>query len=385
MASAVSETNFMPHRHRSMVQAFATRSIRTICVMSVLLLHQHTCSSQESPMIGATPFDYSTSYRTNVCERQHLLYNDTIQLRDALQGLNLSVYITDFSNKPDDIMFQLSQEGTIPENNPGIMAVILDELAKRAGFTWRNRFGSGTGINTAEDGNKTFGDLLIWSTDTYDISADIWGRSNERKARGVNFVEFFYDNSIILVTKENKSSSNSNRSGLWSFLRPFSNWVWISIGISIFVTSFLYTFLERLESHADERDLENKPLATAFLTAMSFTGNFEFQVRLSTQIYCLVVMKILSRSVANDMLGTFKSQIPTQRDCLLFLGAFGLSSLHLHIRPIWQVSWYLGTHPPILPLVLRILSGKGISSGMGKSSGKGNLYASGVILCTTTS
>ena len=106
----------------------------------------------------------------------------------------------------------------------------------------------------------------------------------------MNFVEFFYDNSFILVTKENKSSSDSNRSGLWSFLRPFSNWVWISIGISIFVTSFLYTFLERLESHADERDLENKPLATAFLTAMSFTGNFEFQVRLSTQIYCLVVM-----------------------------------------------------------------------------------------------
>ena len=173
-------------------------------------------------------------------------------------------------------MFALTENGTIPQNRSelGLTAVILDEVAERAGFTWRNRFGSDKSINEAEDGNKTYTDLLIWSTDTYDISADIWGRSNERKARGVNFVEFFYDNSFILVTKENKSSSDSNRSGLWSFLRPFSNWVWISIGISIFVTSFLYTFLERLESHADERDLENKPLATAFLTA----------------IYCLVVM-----------------------------------------------------------------------------------------------
>jgi hypothetical protein len=103
----VTETNFMPHGHRSMVQAFATRSIRTICVMSVLLLHQHTCSSQESPMIGATKFDYNATYRANVCERQQLLYNDTIQPRDALQGLNLSVYITDYSNKPDESMTHL--------------------------------------------------------------------------------------------------------------------------------------------------------------------------------------------------------------------------------------------------------------------------------------
>ena len=275
-------------RESSLAIAFKLR----LLFISVLSILPHACFSQEAPMIGATKFNNSTSYRTNVCDRQELLYHDEIKLRDALRGLNLSVYIKNYANESGKDLFALTENGTIPQNRSelGLTAVILDEVAERAGFTWRNRFGSDKSINEAEDGNKTYTDLLIWSTDTYDISADIWGRSNERKARGVNFVEFFYDNSFILVTKENKSSSNSNRSGLWSFLRPFSNWVWISIGISIFVTSFLYTFLERLESHADERDLENQPLATAFLTAMSFTGNFEFQVRLSTQIYCLVVM-----------------------------------------------------------------------------------------------
>ena len=281
MASAVSETNFMPHRHRSMVQAFATRSIRTICVMSVLLLHQHTCSSQESPMIGATKFDYSTSYRTNVCERQHLLYNDTIQLRDALQGLNLSVYITDFSNKPDDIMFQLSQEGTIPENNPGIMAVILDELAKRAGFTWRNRFGSGTGINTAEDGNKTFGDLLIWSTDTYDISAGWWYQTNERKAQGISFIEGYYDTSMILVSKTKKKTD------FLSFLKPFHWKVWIVTGVLIFATGILYNFVQRLEENADERRPD--ALSSVFFSALMFTGHFAFQVSSSSFDFCVFV------------------------------------------------------------------------------------------------
>ena len=280
------------NKRRSMIMMVSQRRPRgsslTIAytlqlLFTVLSVLPHACFSQEAPMIGATKFNNSTSYRTNVCERQQLLYNDTIKLRDALRGLNLSVYITDSTHYADADFFALTENGTIPQNTGelGLTAVILDELAERAGFSWRNRFGTGTGVNEADDGNKTWTDLLIWATETYDIGADIWGRSSARKARGVSFVENYYDNSIILVTKVKKSSSDSNR--LWSFLRPFSNWVWISIGISIFVTGFLYTFLEWLDNDADQRHLENKPLATTFLTAMTFTGHFQFQVRLSTQ------------------------------------------------------------------------------------------------------
>jgi hypothetical protein len=103
----------------------------------------------------------------------------------------LSVYTKNYANESGNNLFALTENGTIPQNRSelGLTAVILDEVAERAGFTWRNRFGSDKSINEAEDGNKTYTDLLIWSTDTYDISAGWWYQTNERKAQGISFIE----------------------------------------------------------------------------------------------------------------------------------------------------------------------------------------------------
>lgn len=247
---------------------FGTRMY--LILLALISLLPNKCISQEAPMTGATKFDYSKSYKTDVCDRQKQISNGEIELREALEGLNLSVYVT---TSP---FFNLTEQGTLPRNKNelGLTPQILDDLAQRAGFNWRNRFSVGTQINEEQDGNKTYSDLIEWVVNVYDIGADPWGRSSARKAKGISFVEHFYDNSIILVTK----SRNNSGSRLWSFLKPFDKWVWIMIGMSIFATGFLYTFLEWLDNDADERELENKPLATTFLTAMTFTGHFEFQV-----------------------------------------------------------------------------------------------------------
>ena len=288
-------------------------------------------------MIGATQFDYNATYRTNVCDRQRKLFGHGLELRDALQGLDLSVYITDNSNTPLDFLFQLSQEGTIPENEvAGINANILDELAKRGGFTWRNRFGTGKGRNEAEDGNKTYGDLLIWSTDTYDISADYWNQSNERKAQGIHFPYPWNEDSIILVSKMKKKME------FGSFLKPFQWMVWTAIGISIFATGILYNFLQILEGNADER----RPDAptSVFLSALMFTGHFSFQVS-SSKALTLVCQRqsqitylyYTFKNILSENIFITNSQIPTQLVCFLVLGASGLSSLSPPTRPIWQV------------------------------------------------
>ena len=242
-------------------------SIRSICILIVLLLHQPACYSQEAPMNGTDKFDTSTSYRTNVCDRYQDVNGGAMELRDALSGLSLSVFMVNYAGTSDKILFELIDD-KIPENNPGLFVVILDELAKRANFTWRDRFGSDLG--TLEDG-KNWTDWLKWSTDFYDISVDYWARSDHRKSLGISFLEGFYDNSMIIVSKTKKNYS------FFNFLNPFKWTVWLVIGSTIIATGATYFILLRLDENADERQFDT--FGAVFLTALTFTGTNAFQVR----------------------------------------------------------------------------------------------------------
>jgi hypothetical protein len=73
---------------------------------------------QERPFLYAQKFDYSQNYRTNVCERQRLLWNNSLELPNALQGLNLTIAITNYQVPYENTYFTL-QEGRIKEKDPG--------------------------------------------------------------------------------------------------------------------------------------------------------------------------------------------------------------------------------------------------------------------------
>ena len=149
-------------------------------------------------MDGVTKWeDEAIVNRTNVCDRQRRFSNGELQLRDTL-----SVFIADFASIDSaKALFELSEDGTIPLK-PGIVAVLLDELARRAGFTWRNRFVSDIIDENDKQNNKTCTctDLLVWSTKNFDISAAFFNASNQRRALGINFPAFWYHDSMILIS-----------------------------------------------------------------------------------------------------------------------------------------------------------------------------------------
>lgn len=252
-------------------------NIRFIALLSSLLLREKICSSQVAPMSNSEMWDENIFYRTNVCDRQQRLSNGELNVRNALRGLNLSVFIVDYTNFPlNKKLFELSDEREIRKIRPGLMVVLLDELGKRAGFKWRNKFA--TGIIDDNDGkNKTWTDLLEWSTDKFDISADYWNPSNERRALGISFPAFWYDDSMIVVSSKQEKHSFGN------FFRPFDIWVWFVIALMMILTGCLYRFLQWMsslvdtENHADER----RPNAfdAVFLSTLAFTGHHMFQVR----------------------------------------------------------------------------------------------------------
>lgn len=77
---------------------------------------------------------------------------------------------------------------TLNPDFPGLMARLMDEICSRAGCSWRNTYS----ILGALPPNRTYSELIIWSTETYDISVDWWMRSTERMLHGAAFIEPWY-------------------------------------------------------------------------------------------------------------------------------------------------------------------------------------------------
>lgn len=254
--------------------------------------------AQQSPSLFVDKFDTSRSYRTNVCDRQRDVWDGTRDLPTALQGLDLTVVLTNYRVPDSDKYFTLvprnpllneasisknsnttttttSDPGIIHPQDPGLFAVILDEVARRAGFSWRNSFAVAGPLNTTTDGpNATWTDILKWGVDTFDISVEKWGSSIGRTELGISFPAGWWDSSIVLVEQMQPQTRVVH---LWSFWAPFTPVVWILIVASILVTGLLYWFLEYLDPKADERELDSKPMTSVFYAALVFVGNFDLQ------------------------------------------------------------------------------------------------------------
>lgn len=216
--------------------------------------------AQEAPSLFLEMFDYSTSFRQSVCERQAQLDNETIRLRDALQGLELNTWLY----KDNHYVNFLDDNNVLDPDDPGLIVVLLDELAIRGGFTWRNSFGVVDNV-TLPEGKvcccieaavksdnlplsnilllQTFTDVAVWSTWAFDVSAVYWAKSLQRMDRGVSYPEGWYNGDVIMIGVKKDATGSSNLD-LWSFLEPFTTGVWIMILVTILVSALVYWFLD---------------------------------------------------------------------------------------------------------------------------------------------
>jgi hypothetical protein len=101
-----------------------------------------------------------------------MVYEGSVDIQYALEGLNLTTAITNYDKPFEDSFFNL-KDGEIPTDNMGLFAIIMDELARRAKFSWRNSYAAIRAIDlSAENVNKTWTDLLEWQVNTFDISVE---------------------------------------------------------------------------------------------------------------------------------------------------------------------------------------------------------------------
>jgi len=226
--------------------------------------------AQEAPLFRTPILDpNATSHRQSVCDLQAQIFNGTLKLRDALEGFQLRPMLIE-----SDISSFFLPPGTevLPTEKAGIIIYILDALAERAGFTWRQSYGIAD-LATAPS-NSTFDDLLEWSAEMYDISANLWLQSVGRLNRGVSFPEGWLDSSIVLVGEKPKSESKLS---MWSFLEPFSAGVWCLIIATTLLSSLTYWWMEWYNEGSDEQELSKKPAENLFFAAISFTGDIRYE------------------------------------------------------------------------------------------------------------
>jgi hypothetical protein len=154
----------MGRLYRRTTRATAMLLLLLLFLAATTLTSNHAVSAQQEPFFTTKKFDKSASHRTDFCERHQQILSGDIKLEDALRGLNVSVVMTNFKDAIEKRFFGLNEKGAIDPTDVPLHAKILDELGRRAGFSWRNSFGVVKPLNTSVDKdengkNRTYSDL----------------------------------------------------------------------------------------------------------------------------------------------------------------------------------------------------------------------------------
>lgn len=225
-----------------------------------------TCTGQK-PSLSNYPKGSNLTYRTNVCSRFLDYATGTTNIRDALKGLNLTVGVVDQLN---GVYIHFKADGSIDDDDPGIFIIILDELARRGHFNWRDNYARilpPEGVNPETGIAYNWTDVLYDSVVNYDFSFAEWVHNQERRIRGISFPVGWYDSSTILVQNQVKEEVIFD---LFAFLRPFSNQVWGMIMGVFILSGLLYWLIDKIGSWGTENEV-NSVLYDMFLAAMTFT------------------------------------------------------------------------------------------------------------------
>jgi len=143
----------------------------------------------------------------------------------------------------------------------------LDEIARRAKFEYRNSYG----VIDSPGENQTWGDVLSWSIDTYDLNGDWYLRTVERLNDGILFPEKWYDGSLIMIRKP----AEKNGSFDWDrWLLPFTDGVWWLIIATTIISGLVFYAIECIGYEGDRSEMEITAGRSVFEQFLNMTGQY---------------------------------------------------------------------------------------------------------------
>ncbi|CAB9525230.1 Glutamate-gated receptor that probably acts as non- selective cation channel (By similarity) [Seminavis robusta] len=275
--------------------------IHSLLLLSIL--HSAAAIGGEKAFFSTELGTPNVTHRQSVCDRFEDFYFNRVDLRNALEGLQLHVVVGNYPGA----YFNYDPEKGIDETEPGVIPVILDELGRRGGFTWRDSFGIYTDPGQH---NMTWNETLHWTMDTYDLVADWWTNSRERMHDGVVFIEEFVDSSFVVVTRDavfERSSSEVTISSFFNWLKPYSWEVWVMTLFTILLSGVVFQVLEWYAGERDDRSAWEWWLENAYLSFINATQAYEYQPKslpsrlfgISMAIWALVMTATYTANLAS--------------------------------------------------------------------------------------
>jgi len=259
---------------------------------ALFLLVSHVATQQVPLFNVATLGTTNETFRSNFCELHRQIDSGAIQLRYALKNVKL---------RPALFRYQLdSKTGRIAEVNPPIAIQILDEIARRAQFEWRDSYG----VIDSPDGNQTWGEVLSWSIDTYDLNGEWYLRTTERLADNILFPEYWYDGSLILVKKTVEVGGAFPWNAVFD---PFTYGVWLLVLATAFITSISYYAIDYIGRDGDINKMEVSIRESLYQSLLSLTGHYNLDpkqvgnrmIALSTYFFSLIIIATYTANLAS--------------------------------------------------------------------------------------
>lgn len=233
-------------------------------------------ASAPNPNLAQAQFTSGPSHRQSFCEEQMQFSNSNLtDLALAIKGRHINVSLgnaTDFIN--------LDENGTINSVDPGIMIEMLDEVARRGEFTWRDSFI----VTQPPSKGKTWMDLLMWEINNYDVAAEWYANTVDRSKMGASFPRGWYDFSAIIIAKKDKDAFGSAfRPFSWS--APFTASVWFSLIVILVVSGLVCYYIEGGDlgtygviSHgatSHDQSIVSRAISTIYDCFVVFTGHLD--------------------------------------------------------------------------------------------------------------
>jgi len=254
------------------------RSIPTLGAL-ISLIHISEQKSTVNPTFNVTIFNTTVDFRQNVCNRHERFSRGEIDLKDALEGMSIHPILGKSS------YLHLEDDGyTIADPNPGLVVEILDEVARRGNFVWRDTFAITEWIDTEGIG-KSWTDLLIWETDVYDISINWWLHNPERVALGATFPKGWYDASIIMVGVQEGNEESDFDALSWK--KPFTNGVWLMMIITLVISGLTSFYLDEYEKKqmSNKKSEDKQETVLQNIVRLSKKGLLEKKESISSSIH----------------------------------------------------------------------------------------------------
>eukprot|EP00428_Durinskia_dybowskii_P035755 CAMPEP_0170264220 /NCGR_PEP_ID=MMETSP0116_2-20130129/32003_1 /TAXON_ID=400756 /ORGANISM="Durinskia baltica, Strain CSIRO CS-38" /LENGTH=492 /DNA_ID=CAMNT_0010515309 /DNA_START=101 /DNA_END=1579 /DNA_ORIENTATION=- len=191
--------------------------------------------------------------------------NQSRKLIHALSGRQVSVAVNLRPHGQD--IFNFASYDPSTRLLTGFLVDVMDELARRGDFTWRDSFAV---INRTSE-QLPF-PILQWSAENYDILVDWRTLSPDIDAIGVTPLMPFMDTSYNLLVKPELVAPGLLEQ-VFSYFRPFAFDTWLAFLVAWLTTAWAYWKFETGHDDFQTESSQNLPfIHSAYLSALMITG-----------------------------------------------------------------------------------------------------------------